>query len=92
MKEVRELKNGASLKDLCSVFGHSRQAYYEWGNREQEAALEQAIIIDLVPIFGKKSHESVLERCTICYISSGKNKGLNVDEIGLMKSFGKLKC
>jgi putative transposase len=48
VKELRELKKQASLKDLCSLFGHSRQAYYEWGNREQEVALEEAIIIDLV--------------------------------------------
>ena len=48
MKELRELKKRASLKDLCSLFGHSRQAYYCWERSELESALEEAIILDLV--------------------------------------------
>jgi len=48
VKELRQVHKQIGFRSLCSLFGHSRQAYYEWENREQEAALEQAIITDLV--------------------------------------------
>lgn len=48
MKELRIVHKQIGLKGLCSLFGHSRQAYYEWENRVEEDALERAIIRDLV--------------------------------------------
>jgi transposase InsO family protein len=48
VKELRSVHKQTGLSRLCSLFGYTRQAYYDWEKREEEDTLERAIIIDLV--------------------------------------------
>jgi putative transposase len=42
------------LDSLCSLFGYSRQAYYDWRHRKEEEDIEEALIVDLVKHIRKK--------------------------------------
>jgi putative transposase len=50
---LQSVCKGESLASLCSLFGYSRQAYYDWGHRKEEEEIEEALIMDLVKYIRK---------------------------------------
>lgn len=48
MSRLRELKPEASVEKLCSLFGKSRQAYHQFGNRICRMRLSEEIILEIV--------------------------------------------